>query len=99
MAIDALGQLVRAQRRTLTKRQEDGSPQSGGQKRRGRKRRGRKQAAAAPQERAHPHWPRVCVQLVPPAGSNLMVPTWSLQKPRSPVLPTVCGTTVTASLL
>ena len=91
MAVDALGQLVRAQRRTLTKRQVGGSPQSGGQKRRGRK-----QAAAAPQERAHPHWPRVCVQLVPPAGSNLMVPTWSLQKPRSPVLPTVCGMAVTA---
>jgi len=25
------------------------------------------------------YWPRVWVQLVPPAGSNLMVPFWSLQ--------------------
>jgi len=37
-----------------------------------------------------------CVQLVPPAASYLGEPPfWSLQKPRSPVLPTASGTAVT----
>ena len=36
------------------------------------------------------------VQLVPPSGSYLGEPPfWSLQKPRSPVLPTASGTAVT----
>src|SRR5580692_9737788 len=43
-----------------------------------------------------PHCPSCCVQLVPPAGSKVMVPASLPQNPRSPVLPTVCGTPVTA---
>ena len=34
------------------------------------------------------------VQLVPPVGSALISPCWSMQKPRCPVLPTAWGTAV-----
>src|SRR5690242_5279101 len=36
----------------------------------------------------------VCVQLVPPAGSDFNSPLESRQNPRSPVLPGVAGTAV-----
>ena len=34
------------------------------------------------------------VQFVPPVGSALISPCWSMQKPRCPVLPTAWGTAV-----
>jgi len=57
--------------------------------------RGGQQQPAAVAERTVCLYCRFWVQLVPPAGSALMVPNWSLQKPRLPVWPTVCGTAVT----
>jgi len=56
---------------------------------------GNRKAAAIRQFR-HPHC-RGCVQLVPPAGSTLIVPNWSVQKARSPLLPTACGTAVSVN--
>jgi len=59
------------------------------------KRGGEEQEAAAPDRTTQAHWPSVWEQLLPPAGSNLMMPDWSEQKARSPVEPTVWGTAVT----
>jgi hypothetical protein len=78
VAIDALGQVMRGLAPLLSAEAES-AEQRGGQNQR------RRAAKRSPSLQG-------CVQLVPPAGSNLMVPNWSLQKPRSPVLPTVCGT-------
>src|ERR1035437_8451699 len=93
VVIDPLGQLVRALRnRQALLSAQPGRPQHcGSRKQNG----GQKHPAAAPEGDVRPHW-MDWVQLVPPAGSALMVPNWSLQKPRSPVFPTVSGTAVTS---
>jgi hypothetical protein len=65
MAIDALGHVLGGGRKLL------------GMKADGEEREGQK-PAAAPQESAPAHWTS-WVQLVPPVGSYLMVPNWSLQ--------------------
>ena len=81
VAIDARCQDFRGRRSLLS--EENCGEEGGGQKKQG----------AAPYLTGPGHC-RFWVQLVPPAGSYLMEPNWSLQKPRSPVLPTVCGTAV-----
>ena len=79
MVVHALGKFMRGERLRMDTAQQ----KNGGQDK-----------AAGSKQLAHAHctsW----VQLAPPVGSDLIVPNWSLQKPLSPVLPTVCGTPVT----